>query len=123
MGYNKSWGNPTTPKAIKSPTLKDLYWAAGFLEGEGSFRAYPTSSIIEAAQAYEFRPLYKLQRMFGGAVSRKYRTCGYSKDKDSYHVRWRACGGRARGIMLTLFHLMSPRRQEQIKTHSFRRNK
>lgn len=92
-------------KATKSPTKVDLAWAAGFLEGEGYF-----GKALRAAQVQR-EPLERLLAIFGGSIA-YYPPDG--KPNHQGHFRWSACGARARGIMMTLFLFMSPRRQEQI---------
>lgn len=96
---------------------RDLAWAAGFLEGEGSFHS--TSSIAAgkryhhqrvAAVQVDSEPLAKLLRLFGGRIS-LIKPRGNSKE--SFY--WTVNGNRARGIMLTLFPLLSERRQQQIR--------
>jgi hypothetical protein len=96
--------HPKTPRAKTRPTPKDLAWAAGFLEGEGHFSAYKRASI-EAGQK---RPetLRHLQALFGGRVTK-------CKTRDLY--LWRVYSTRARGVMLTLYGMMSRRRQAQIR--------
>src|SRR6478609_6611312 len=97
-----------TPRATARPTKLDLAWAAGFLEGEGSFlltgRAGHQTSRVMAFQKQR-EPLNRLQRIFGGSVT-KLRT------RDIH--TWTVCGARARGVMMTLFLSFSPDRQSQI---------
>lgn len=99
--------SPATKKATVHPTTRDLEWAAGFLEGEGSFDRRTGKKNSGRVQAYQvnFEPIGRLLALFGGAA-KKYRQAGWY---------WYACGSRARGIMMTLYPLMSARRQEQIR--------
>lgn len=100
----QSWSS--TPKPTKSPTVRDLEWAAGFIEGEGSF----FTSRIEVGQVHK-PPVERLQQLFGGSlVARK-----ASNPKHSDFWCWRACGARGRGVMMTLYTLLSPKRQSQIR--------
>lgn len=104
------WGfsNPKVPKAAMSPTSRDLEWIAGFLEGEGSFgNGDGKRFLVEAVQA-DSESLLKVQRFLGGTVR------FYPKNNNTY--TWYATGSRARGIMLTLYSLMSQRRRTQIKS-------
>jgi hypothetical protein len=94
------WENRNTPTASTSPTLRDIAWAAGFMEGEGSF----TVRNVSAPQK-ETEPLTKLVKWFGGRISRN--------AKGIY--TWRISGARARGVALTLYPLLSKRRQQQIQ--------
>lgn len=105
--------NFTTPKAARSATVKDIAWAAGFLEGEGSFVAKHGKSQVVAAVQVQLEPLLRLQEIFGGAITARQPAVGLGKQPLNY---WRACGARARGVMMTVFSLMSPRRKGQILT-------
>jgi hypothetical protein len=60
----------------------DIHWAAGFLDGEGSFsfqgrtpRSHGKSLKISAKQKYP-PSLEKLKRLFGGGISYYSRTTG-----------------------------------------------
>lgn len=94
-----------TPNRTERPTRHDLDWAAGFLEGEASFR----HSHVAVRQVQR-EPLDRLARVFGGRVL-----------PVKQHPRWNLChywgvsGSRARGVMLTLFVLLSTRRRQQIR--------
>lgn len=88
---------------------RDLTWAAGFLEGEGSFRYNVASPLIQAAQA-QLAPLERLQRLFGGRIHP-------GKQYKPHHKPiwlWAIGGTNAAALMMTLFVEMSPRRREQI---------
>lgn len=102
----------TTAKADKSPSLRDLEWATGFLEGEGSFQhnhvPKNSSQSVKAVQKIR-EPLEKLKDMFGGRILPSQGV----KAKDLLY--WATYGSRARGIMMTLYPLMSKKRQQQIR--------
>jgi hypothetical protein len=105
-------------KGAVGPTVTDLAWAAGFLEGEGSFtfgsrakrRPSNGSPQIHASQVQK-EPLDRLQHLFGGGVG-LYHKRGPNKNKSVYD--WRVYGAVAIGVMLTLFRFMSPRRKAQM---------
>ncbi len=61
-------------------------------------------------------PLERLAACFGGRIYAR-----TTPGKKRIYV-WQATGTRARGVMLTLFILMSPRRQAQIKRALDRRS-
>lgn len=88
--------------------IKNIHWAAGFIEGEGSFcirkKKSGNYSQVSASQKQK-EPLERLQKIFGGAI--------YTEKTTMY--RWQTNGSLARGIAMTLYSLMSPRRKEQIK--------
>ena len=99
-----------TVRSSCSPTTKELFWAAGFLEGEGSFLPNGQSGMVQACQV-EREPLERLQRLFGGRLSAR----KASNDKHSPYFEWGVSGPRARGLMMTMYSLMSGRRQRQIR--------
>jgi len=106
-----------TPHATRHPSQRDLGWAAGFLEGEGCFqtgkgRDGRSRSITVTATQVQKEPCERLSAMFGGPV-RQYKHSAGSRGQPFY--RWTIHGTRARGVMLTLFSLMSPRRKQQIR--------
>lgn len=95
-----------THPATRKPTARDLEWAAGFLEGEGYFSGRENKQRVEAAQLNP-EPLAKLLEIFGGRV-KKYRS--------NYPIwLWIVHGARARGVMMTLYPLLSHVRQTQIR--------
>lgn len=103
------------PEAQNAPSTRDLEWAAGFLEGEGTFRYASGSSTAHVAAAQvNPEPLRRLQSFFGGTL----RQTGYLH-KRSTHFRdpwiWQVSGARARGVMLTIYVLLSRVRRLQIR--------
>src|SRR3972149_6475675 len=95
-----------TAKAVVKADAKSLHWAAGFLEGEGYFLSTrPNSSTVSVTQKQR-EPLERLLRLFGGRVK--------PGGKDKAYWVWQVYGSGARGVTMTLYSLMSPRRQEQM---------
>lgn len=96
-------------------TTLELSWTAGFLEGEGIFwfGKEKASEITLAATQVQKEPLERLMKYFGGAyyywTPNKERQKGWSPT-----WRWHINGFAAASVMMTLYVLMSPRRQEQI---------
>jgi len=88
---------------------RDLYWAAGFLEGEGSFGLARKTVNISADQVQR-EPLERLQRIFGGPIYQ----CSPKGRQVQPYFKWNVYGPRAAGVAMTLFAIMSPRRQQQI---------
>jgi len=84
----------------------DVAWAAGFLEGEGSF-AHARSAVVAAPQIQR-EPLEQLQRLFGGPIYERRTPKG-----KIIHV-WQIYSRNAAALMMTIYPLMSPKRQEQI---------
>jgi len=49
----------------------DIAWAAGFIEGEGTFGASKHGGIHIAVCQIQLEPLERLQRLFGGIIKQK----------------------------------------------------
>lgn len=90
--------------------MRELYWAAGFLEGEGSFMNQRHQVCVAAVQVQR-QPLERLQALFGGKI---YECAPRNRLHQSY-FKWNTQGRRGAGIAMTLLSLMSPRRMEQIQ--------
>jgi hypothetical protein len=88
----------------------DLYWAAGFMEGEGSF-GNQRANIYASAVQVQREPLERLQALFGGRIHE----CTQRPTGCSNYFRWGMTGSPAAGIAMTLFTLMSPKRKNQIE--------
>ena len=109
-------------------STRDLEWAAGFLEGEGSFihvarktqrsehPTWTTGVFYVQAPQVEREPLERLKRLFGGGIwlkTTKKARLDHPDWKTVYY--WQTTGARARGIAMTLYSLMSTKRKSQIK--------
>lgn len=96
----------SNPKLARSenPTIQKICWAAGVYEGDGTVGG----GVVSVFQKDRWI-LDKLQTLFGGSVS-------ISKDgrypTRTYHM-WKIAGARARGFLMTIYELLSPRRQAQ----------
>lgn len=106
-----------TKSAVVHPTIRDLEWAAGFLEGEGSFTGQVRNdrpgliAAIQATQAIDgVDSLQRLQRMFGGGL----RPRKQQLERKPTFI-WYCSGPRARGVAMTLYALVGVRRQMQIR--------
>lgn len=110
------WQWKTTPKAEHSPTMMDLAWIAGLLEGEGSFmKATPICERVTCAQV-DREPIDRLHALLGGRVRTVSNAKGFSAHKRGSVIHeWRVNGARARGVMLTLYPLLTTRRRAQIR--------
>jgi hypothetical protein len=106
-GHNKrlfaTFERKSTPKAVRTPTMLDIAWAAGIYEGEGSIAA---SSSVTVTQKDPYL-LRKLQDLFGGAI--------YSNTNRRGAHAWCVSGTRARGFIYTIFTFLSPRRRRQVR--------
>jgi hypothetical protein len=94
-----------------SSFMRELFWAAGFLEGEGTFagRCGSASARVAAAQA-QLEPLERLRGLLGGDIWTVTVKPGLKP-----MWTWQESGPAAIGIMFTMYGLMSPRRREQIR--------
>jgi hypothetical protein len=95
-------------------SVKDIAWAAGFLEGEGWFGCAGKNSLACTCCQVQEQPLRRLQEIFGGNIQGPIPK--RDNPKHSPFFRWAKCGHSAAGMMMTLYCLMSPKRQEQIRT-------
>lgn len=106
LGYE----GPFTAKATCSPTTAQIAWAAGFIEGEGSFACNARTTVISVSQVNR-EPLDRLLAWFGGRiVPRPPSNLGKSPIWE-----WKCSGSRARGVAMTLYSMMSVRRKQQIR--------
>lgn len=94
---------------------RDLGWTVGFLEGEGSFSlsgGTPAKHPRVQATQVELMPLERLKILFGGGISPK-KPSGVGKQLCHSWALTQA--PQAVGLMMTIYPLMSPKRQEQIR--------
>lgn len=98
-------------------TMRALGWAAGFYEGEGSVTFAVRSHRITVTQVQR-EPLERMLRLLGGHIY-----AIKAAETGSEHIRfmskpswrWIAYGARARGIMMTLYPMLSPNRRAQVR--------
>ncbi len=103
----------TAKAASESPSLKEIHWLAGYLEGEGSFiRRKNVDSSVVVVSSTDHEPLAKCLKYFGGQLYGPYQG---KKANHRPYWRWHATGPRAVGIAQTAYPLLSPRRQSQIR--------
>jgi len=106
---------PQTQHARIRATVKRIGVLAGFLEGEGSFDRSGGSSRISAHQVNR-EPIDWLLDLFGGAAKRYHpKQSATHKSQPSPVWNWYVSGSRARGVMMTIYSLMSAKRKEQIR--------
>ena len=94
----------------KQPSMNDIHWAAGFVEGEAAItkrKDYPGQPRLMINQK-DIEPLQKCRDLFGGALKQ------YKYEHGDYWV-WTLTGPRARGFLFTVYSLLSMRRKQQIK--------
>jgi hypothetical protein len=97
-------------------TATDIGWAAGFLDGEGCFQFGKNGLQVTANQKYT-PSLEKLKRIFGGSIRYASGTARTPQGKQVafYSWYWVVSTRGAAAAMLTLYSLMSPYRQGQIR--------
>lgn len=93
---------------------KDLYWLAGWLEGEGSFVKGPPSNPTGLAISGVSTDIDTIAKVADLLDTKFYKT---SKTKEYYKDAYIACikHQKARDLMIILKPLMSARRQTQIE--------
>lgn len=91
--------------------VKDIAWAAGFLEGEACFSFNGTPGVY--ANQVSREPLDRLRELFGGTIA----WCKAQREGWSAQWNWFITGKRAAGLMMTVYALMSSRRQARITEH------
>lgn len=110
--------------ATLRPSTKDIAWAAGVYEGEGTCCG-PSPARTSAAgdrKRRQFRVsvtqkdpwlCLRLRELFGGSVNFHQRQQAGREGQAIYH--WQASGARARGFAFTIYSFLSPRRRGQIQ--------
>ncbi len=108
--------------ATLQPSTLDIAWLAGIFEGEGSAHNQKTSGhIYPIVQISQKEPwiLHRISAFFGGSVNGPYVQHKEDGIASTYIYRWSTSGARARGILMTIYSLLSPHRQEQIRSLQF----
>lgn len=99
-----------------APTEKvtpvDFYWAAGFYEGEGSITWNHGSTDLSIAQNNLY-PLERMRALFGGCISPPNGEFPNGRKRTAF--MWQLHGARARGLIMSIYGLLSPQRQEQVR--------
>ena len=88
----------------------DIAWAAGFIEGEGTFAACGDGGVSLTVPQVQREPLERLQELFGGNVR------GPIETKHQPIYKWGVHGQPAAAATMTVFTLLSPRRKTQALT-------
>lgn len=91
-----------------SLAMKDIGWLAGILEGEGWFGYYNTARV--AINMTDPDVIQRVKTLFGGSV---YLPKPRENRKQLYC--WAASGGRAAGIMMTVYPMLGARRQARVR--------
>lgn len=88
--------------------VNDIHWLAGFLDGEGCFYFNRNACRVQVVHKDKW-PLLRMQEIVGGTIRR----VKNSLNGRMYYALF-IVGKRAAGVMMTVYSLMSPRRQEKI---------
>jgi len=100
-----TYGRLTTRLApTEWPTILDIVWAAGLYEGEGTCKGHTGTQTVSITQKNTW-VLHHMRALFGGSVGKQSEWCSY----------WQISGARARGFLMSIYGLLSPRRQEQVR--------
>jgi hypothetical protein len=98
--------------------MRDIAWAAGVYEGEGSCqkaggKGRYTTEVVRIGQKDSWL-CERLRALFGGSVRlvKAHTSRSGIKRRDFY--TWLLTGARARGFLLTVFTFLSTRRRAQI---------
>lgn len=97
-----------TPRPTVIPVRTDLAWAAGFLEGEGSFTRTRGYVRVKAVQV-NVEPLLRLQRLFGGNI---YGQKVYGGRQPSF--AWIVNAKMAQVVVHQIYEFLSLRRKSQV---------
>ena len=92
--------------------IRELYWAAGFIEGEGTFSVHGSmkSAVSITVSQVQREPLARLYHHFGGKIQGP-----YVNGKHTPYFRWYLGGVNAVAFCMTLYTLMSRKRKDEIQ--------
>lgn len=96
--------------AVVKPSTKEIAWAAGFYEGEGSCDSSYRGKLRVVTYQCNPEMLRRMRRYFGGRVRRNSRK---PTEKRRVLWVWEAGGIRAAGVLLTLYPFLSRWRRRQ----------
>lgn len=108
------YGNRDHLKAEDHPILRDIAWAAGIYEGEGSAIGRDNTTYVQVAQKDPWL-LHKMKGFFGGSLYYRKKPSILNGHEYPPIPSWNISGGRARGFLMTIYPFLSPRRQKKIK--------
>ena len=94
-------------EATESPTVRDIAWAAGWFDGEGSIAKRRANSQQCHMGQKDRWVLDRFKALFGGSIVER-------QMNGQPFFEWHISGARCRGFLMTLYTFFSPRRQERI---------
>jgi enoyl reductase-like protein len=86
----------------------DVAWAAGFLDGEGHFGARSNGPALEAVQVKTDAPLRRLQRLFGGSITKR------GGDHPAFVWRLHGQADTRLALLMLIPHLVVKRREAEV---------
>jgi hypothetical protein len=100
-------------RPTERPTIRDIVLAAGWFEGEGTCNIDKGGcSRLRVAQNDRWM-LERLRALFGGCIQ------SFPANRGGFHRTashgWYLSAARARGFLMTIYVLLSPRRQAQVR--------
>ena len=106
---------PTLPVNIH-----DIIWFAGVYEGDGSCSWTSSTQIVTLTQKDAWLPL-RLRNLFGGSINKRpMRLNPKFRSPDIPNVyQWYITGARARGLLMSIYGLLSPRQKQIRKVLSY----
>src|SRR5205809_7060859 len=97
----------STHTASTSPTPNELHWAAGFLEGEGTFGFRGATAAIHAPQTDNRVPLRRRLALFGGSITTHRQGSSRRRAvRPSDGERWTVSAAEVRDEMMTLYPML-----------------
>lgn len=104
---------PRSFAPTREPEPWELPWAAGFLEGDGSFGERSDRGAVRVrADQVNPEPLERLQEIFGGSLSSR----GKRTTAGNVVWRWGVAGERAEIVCDALYPYLSGEKREQINS-------
>ena len=110
--YRLGKESKSTFKAIVHPTIQDIYFAAGVWFGEGTCgQTRHGSAMANVDQVDPWITCWMIERFGGSKKAHHHKLVS----GNGINHRWTVYGARARGFLMTIYKLMSPKRKTQIR--------
>src|SRR5438309_2462480 len=92
-----------------APTMLDIAWAAGIIEGEGCIvKSQKGYERVHVGQKHRWI-VDRLQQLFGWRVGI------YRHPSTRMYFQWQLSGPRARGLLYTIFTFLSPHKKNHVR--------
>lgn len=95
-------------------TTAEIAWTAGIFEGEGSCRPslHERTGITATVTQKDRWLVERLRSLYGGSIGQQWSELNGTRSLINY---WHVHGARARGLLMTIYSLLSPWRQAQVR--------